>query len=87
MFVLIAGLRYETGVDWRAYQYTFDNMPALDQAFYTKNLSEVFFSLDLGYALLNSVIKMLGGGIQTLFFVVSLASTILLIKKDRKSVV
>lgn len=83
MFVLIAGLRYETGVDWRAYQYTFDNMPALDQAFYTKNLSEVFFSLDLGYALLNSVIKMLGGGIQTLFFVVSLASTILLIKNLR----
>lgn len=83
LFVFIAGLRYETGVDWRAYTYNFDRLPALDTAFSENRLDEIFDTLDIGYYFFNSVVKMLGGGIQVVFFCMSLVSTVLLIKNLR----
>lgn len=79
-FVFVAGLRYETGVDWLAYQYYFDEIIPLNEAFYFNTFSNSFLKLDVGYSLLNSIVKMLGGNIQLVFFIMSLISTILLIK-------
>ena len=80
VFVFVAGLRYETGVDWLAYQNYFDEVIPLNDAFTFNYFGNVFLTLDLGYSLLNSVVKMLGGNVQVVFFVISLASTLLLIK-------
>lgn len=79
MFVFIAGLRYETGVDWRAYSDWFDKIPSLSEALRFHKLDEIFETLDVGYNLLNSIIKMIGGGIQVLFFVMSFFTTYLLV--------
>ena len=58
-------------------------MPALDTAFSENRLDEIFETLDIGYYLFNSVVKMVGGGIQVVFFCMSLVSTFLLIKNLR----
>ena len=83
IFITIAGLRYETGVDWRAYQDYLNSIPAFDVAILENKLGDVFISLDLGFALLNSIVKMFGGGLQTIFFIVSVLSTVLLIRNLR----
>lgn len=80
VFVFVAGLRYETGVDWLAYQSYFDEIIPLDEAFNFNSFGNIFLTLDVGYSLLNSIIKMFGGNIQIVFFIVSLISTLLLIK-------
>lgn len=86
VFVLltcIAGLRYETGVDWKGYEDYFNSIVSFDKAFNYSGLNSIFVTLDIGYSLLNSIVKMLGGGIQTIFFIVALASNILLLKNLR----
>lgn len=80
IFLFVAGLRYETGVDWLAYQEYFDETIPLNEIFNFDSFSNVFFKLDVGYSLLNSIVKMFGGNIQLVFFIASLASIILLIK-------
>lgn len=84
IFVFIAGFRYETGVDWAGYSDYYDEIVALDEAFNKDNFKNIFVTLDVGYALLNSIVKMFNGGIQTIFFVVSLLSSILLWKNLRR---
>ena len=80
VFIFVAGLRFETGVDWLAYQEYFDEIMPLHEAFLNNSLSNVFLNLDVGYSLLNSIVKMFGGNIQVVFFIISLTSTVLLIK-------
>lgn len=79
LLFLIAGLRYETGVDWAGYQYYYDKIAPFDEAFNSDNFKGVFLTLDLGYALFNSIVKMFGGGIQVIFFIVSAVSFRLLL--------
>lgn len=80
IFVSVAGLKYETGVDWLAYQNYFDEVTPLDQAISSNSFESVFLSMDIGYSLLNSIVKMFGGNIQVVFIIISIISTILLIK-------
>lgn len=80
IFVFVAGLRYETGVDWLAYKDYFDETIPLNEAFTSNSFGNVFLKLDIGYSLLNSIVKMLGGNIQHIFFIISITSTVLLIK-------
>ncbi len=80
IFILMAGLKYETGVDWLAYSYLFDETPPIDQITSDIGRKQILGSLDLGYSILNSVIKYLGGSIQTIFFIMSLATSYFLIK-------
>lgn len=82
-FIFVAGLRYETGVDWLAYEWAFDRMMPLDEALRTDNLSKVFSTLDVGFSFLSSSVRMIGGNIQVLFFIISLISNILLLKNLR----
>lgn len=80
LFIFIAGLRYETGVDWAGYQYTYDSVISFDKAVLNNSFDKVFVSLDVGYTLFNSIVKMFGGGLQVIFFIVSVLSTLLLYK-------
>ena len=43
IIVLIAGFRYETGVDWLAYEYIFDNTASLYDAFIINDYTQVFY--------------------------------------------
>lgn len=80
LFILVAGFRYETGVDWLAYENYFSDIVPLNEAFNFNSFGNVFLTLDVGYSLLNSIVKMFGGGVQVVFLIISVASTFLLIK-------
>lgn len=85
IFTIIAGLRYETGVDWAGYEYYFNRIPSFETAFASNNYKPIFFTLDVGYALFNSIVKMFGGNIQMIFILISLLSNFLLLKNLRKN--
>jgi len=70
VLVAVAGLRWETGVDWHAYTIWFDKTPIIGSA----NFFDIFKSLDIGFLLLISLIKTFGGNIQTIFFIMSIIS-------------
>jgi len=80
MFVLVAGLRYETGVDWLVYTNMFRDTPAIDQITDSIGRSEIFSSVDYGYCLFISLVKYLGGSIQVVFLIISFASSLFLYK-------
>nr|WP_317632517.1 EpsG family protein [uncultured Flavobacterium sp.] len=84
IFIFIAGFRYETGVDWAGYTDYYNEISSLDEAFKKDHFKSIFITLDVGYALLNAIVKMFNGGIQTIFFIVSLVSSILLLKNLRR---
>ena len=75
LFVFTSGLKYETGVDWRAYSMVVDNVMPINDINSTAGYESVFDGLDVGFNLLISVIKYFNGGLQTLFLTLSLIST------------
>jgi len=76
VLTFVAGLRWETGVDWLVYTEMFGYAPTLG----TPNFFSQFPSLDVGYWLLMSIIKTLGGGIQLVFLTIAIASFTFLCK-------
>ena len=84
LLFLVSGFKYETGVDWFAYEYLIDSSYPIDKAFVNGRWDLVFPTLDVGYSFLNSLIKSLGGGIQILIFISSLVSIGLLKKNVEK---
>lgn len=76
----IAGLRYETGVDWPEYYKMMDHANPLFT--FAKDIASGYYShdIDKGYVLLSSIVKTFGGGIQTIYFIVSFFTLITLIK-------
>lgn len=79
-----SGLKYETGVDWRAYTELVESIEPLNRLNTAAGYSSVFDGIDVGFNLLISVLKFFGGGIQTLFFVLSAFSTVLLVVSVRR---
>ncbi|CAJ0896269.1 hypothetical protein R1479_04032 [Ralstonia mannitolilytica] len=81
VFVLVAGLRYETGYDWPVYHAAFDQTPdlfaLLSGAETDGPEASLMEPLFLG---LMSLVKTLGGNVQALFFVVALFNTIVLVR-------
>ncbi len=73
---LVAGLRYETGVDWRSYTSYIKSAQTLSELFRNPNL----FSFEPGFVLLCSFVKSIGGEAQVLFFIVASVNTVLLYK-------
>lgn len=78
---LTAGLKYETGIDWRIYEGVFSSQwpigKMLDVGW------SVFFERDgfePGYTLFTAIIQQLGGTIQSVFFFAALINIILLYK-------
>ncbi len=77
---LVAGLRYETGVDWLQYTIDFKEIPTLKTLHFKDFFSElnpIFFSLSV-------LIKSIGGGIQTLFVVMQFLTSFFLWKSIKK---
>lgn len=80
ILLLIAGLRYETGVDWRAYSSTFESSVPINEITSSLGRDLIFSSPDYGYCLLMSIVKYFGGSIQTVFFIVSFITYFFLYK-------
>lgn len=78
-FVLLFfyGLRYDVGIDWHAYYLFFDQVESLPFVLQGSTSAPNFYSpefqpMDIGYRLLNSIFKTLGGGFQSLIFAITL---------------
>ena len=77
ILICIAGLRYETGGDWDSYTKLFASFPSLH---YLVAHPQEWFGGDVegGFVLLCAAVKTMGGGIQTLFFVVTFVDIVLI---------
>ena len=71
LFALVAGLRYETGVDWYVYRDMFRNIDPVRNLTEKSGRENILGNIDLGYSLFTSFIKELGGSIQTVFFLLA----------------
>jgi hypothetical protein len=72
LFVLVAGLRFETGWDWITYESYFNGLD------YLVNKEGSTLKMELGFNLLIFMVKGLGGGFQGFLFVVSLLTSVFL---------
>ncbi|MGL4955747.1 MAG: EpsG family protein [Bacteroidales bacterium] len=77
ILVGIAGLRFETGGDWDAYTEIFEQTNPISCVITTGNWGVQ--NLEIGYVLFCSIVKELGGTIQTVFFIVTLFNISLLL--------
>lgn len=84
MLVIFSGSRFETGNDWYEYTKVFSNMPSVG-TFIANPVIFGMFRMEPGYILLNSIIKTLGGSIDTVFFISSAFTIILLFCVFKKS--
>lgn len=75
-FWLTSGLRFETGIDYFAYQDIYDQTYTLKQAFEYGKISEI--PAELGYLLLSSLFKTIGTEINVMFLFIALITSLLL---------
>lgn len=83
MIIAVAGLRYETGVDWRVYTSMFEDTPPINEISDPLGRILIFSSVDYGYCMFISLVKLMHGSIQTVFFIISLVGSILVYKSVR----
>ncbi len=82
MFITSA-FRYETGVDWIVYLDMLEKIAPISAITTNVGRMKIFQQPDLGYDILTSIIKELGGGIQLVFFIMSAISSYFLYKSLR----
>ena len=73
VLIIFAGTRFETGSDWRAYTSTFKDVGTINQLFDGRFRLDSM-RMEQGYILVNSIIKTLGGSINEVFFIMSVAT-------------
>lgn len=73
VLLLLAGTRFEIGNDWGEYTYVMNNIPSF---FSQANLDG--FRMEFGYLFLNRSLKTLGGNVNTLFFVTTFFSLLVM---------
>ncbi|HTN46280.1 MAG TPA: EpsG family protein [Flavipsychrobacter sp.] len=80
ILLYIAGLKYETGVDWYLYGQIMDHVKPINTIFEDIKSGYYKNDLDIGYIVFISTIKALGGDLQIVFFCISLFTLTTLIK-------
>ncbi len=86
IFWLVAGLRYETGVDWPGYMLFFNQSKGLEDLFMNGTIMSYDYGsqFEFGYFLLNSLLKTFVNNVQWLFFFVALITNLMLFKSVKK---
>ncbi|SOY49464.1 EpsG family protein [Cupriavidus taiwanensis] len=69
IFILVAGLRFETGYDWLAYEIVTNNAPSIVGLFTVDALAPQVKSMEPLFVLLVAVVKTMGGNVQLLYLV------------------
>jgi len=80
VFWLIAGLRYETGVDWPGYTIFFNNIPDINKL----GKIEGYDEFEIGYTLLNSFFRTFTTNVQWLFLFIAFVTNLMLFKTIKK---
>lgn len=79
VFLLIAGLRFETGYDWMVYESALEGAPSLLDFFSASRTSEAELMEPL-FLLTLSLIREIGGDIQVLFVLVAVFNSLALVR-------
>lgn len=84
IFWLVAGLRYETGVDWPGYTSFFKESESIQKI--TSNGFGSYFEneYEFGYVVLNSIIRTFTVNVQWLFLITGLGTSLLLFGSIKK---
>ncbi|WP_251623359.1 EpsG family protein [Odoribacter lunatus] len=84
LFVTIAGLAYETGVDWRLYKFSYENINNLTDVISKKNFFATSgFIVEPGFAFLGSISKSISREFQLLVLFVNVICAIFIFKHLR----
>ncbi|MEN6452769.1 MAG: EpsG family protein [Prolixibacteraceae bacterium] len=84
IFWLLAGLRYETGVDWPGYIKFFNKTESIEKVIGNASGSFMKTEFEFGYVLLNSILKTFTDNVQWLFLLTALISSLMLFSSLRK---
>lgn len=76
ILILLAGLRFNIGYDYTSYENIFNNSPDLYSIITYGNTTGV----ELGYILINSIVKTIGGNFNLVLFISACISIIVLVK-------
>jgi transmembrane protein EpsG len=78
VFWLVAGLRYETGVDWPGYTIFFNHIDNITNLFAGSFASIKNSEFEIGFTLLNSALKLFTNNVQVLFLLIAFVTNIML---------
>jgi len=78
---MFAGLRYETGWDWQAYQEFLTDLSTEDSLYQTFGQ---FPEFEKGFIIFSYVVKSLGGGLQTIFLLMAMGTVALMLLSFKK---
>lgn len=80
MLILLAGLRVDIGYDYDSYKDIFNNAPNLYQLIVYGNRT----SIEIGYILINSIVKTIGGNFNLVLFISASISLVIITKSLTK---
>ena len=84
IFWLVAGLRYETGVDWPGYTQFFNHSESVKKVLTNATTTYFETQFEFGYVLLNSIIKTFTDNVQWLFLIIALITNLMLFSSIKK---
>lgn len=84
IFWLVAGLRYETGVDWPGYTLFFNHSESINKVLTNATTNFFITEFEFGYVLLNSIIKTFTDNVQWLFLIIALITNLMLFSSIKK---
>ncbi len=84
IFWLVAGLKYETGVDWPGYTEFFNNSESIKEVINKASYSFFKTEFEFGYVLLNSIVKTFTDNAQWLFLLIAFITNLMLFSSLKK---
>ena len=78
VFWLVAGLRYETGTDWMTYTQFYNQIDNIAEVFGGSSYVLNDSPFEIGYTLVNSVLKVFTDNIQWLFLLIAFVTNLML---------
>jgi transmembrane protein EpsG len=84
VFWLVAGLRYETGVDWLGYTEFFNRIDNIIKLFAESFISIKNSEFEIGFTLLSSTLKLFTDNVQVLFLLIAFVTNVMLFSSLKK---
>ncbi|MBG0859039.1 MAG: EpsG family protein [Bacteroidales bacterium] len=84
IFWLVAGLRYETGVDWPGYTKFFVDSESIGKVLKNAVTFHFYDQYEFGYTLLNSVLRTFTDNVQWLFLIIAFSTNLMLFNSVKR---
>ena len=84
IFVIIAGTRFETGYDWRAYTGVYENTPSLLEVLFLDKNALLHSEMEPLFVFSNAVLKSFSNNVSLLFFMAAFFNGVIIYKVSLK---